>query len=78
MLNMALEELKQLMESGQFHHATYRNLNTLWEGLWIYRKYDGLRGFEPVGCFGKEDANLKAAEDMVRHTGISFGSYGKG
>ena len=73
-----LEQLKSLMDSGEFHHATYRDQGTLWEGLWIYKRYNGLRGFEPAICFGKNDPNLHAAEDMVRGTGVSLWAYGCG
>ena len=75
---MTLDELKALKDSGEFHHATYRNFGTLWEGLWIYRRYDGLRGFDVAGAFQKNDPNLPAAEAMVADTGISVGSYGHG
>jgi hypothetical protein len=76
---MPLETLRELRESGQFHHATYRNFGTLWEGLWIYvKEADGFRGYAPAGCFPKDDPELKAAEDMVRGTGISVGAYGQG
>lgn len=77
---MTLEQLKALLDSGEFHHATYRNFGTLWEGLWIYRKDYSPKwvGYEPAGCFAKDDPNLAAAEEMVRHTGISVGAYGRG
>src|SRR5690349_4329613 len=49
---MTLDELKALKESGEFHHATYRNFGTLHEGLWIYRRTPGfLRGFDVAGAF---------------------------
>jgi len=75
---MSLTELRQLMESGQFHHATFRNRGTIWEGLWIYRKYDGLRGFEPAGAFLKDNPDSESAYEMTRSTGISVGAYGQG
>jgi hypothetical protein len=76
---MTLDELKALKESGQFHHATYRDIGTIWEGLRIYvRRHDGFRGFSPHGVFGKDHPDLKAAEEMVRDAGISVGSYGSG
>jgi hypothetical protein len=75
---MTLEQLKELKASGEFHHATYRNVGTLWEGLYIYVKYNGLRGFAPAGCFSKDNPALDAAYDVVRGTGISVGSYGRG
>lgn len=66
------------MESGKFHHATYRDIGKLWEGLWIYQKYDGLRGFEPVGSFLKDSPELETAMELTRSTGISVSSYGRG
>ena len=66
------------MASGEFHHATYRNRGTLWEGLWIYRKYEGLRGFEPAGSFLKDSADLDSAYEIVLKTGVSIGAYGQG
>ena len=75
-----IAELKDLMEKGEFHHATYRNRGTLWEGLWIYKKDgEGSRGFSVCGCFNAHNSKLlKEAEDIVRGTGISVGSYGNG
>jgi hypothetical protein len=75
---MTLEQLRQLLDSGEFHHATYRNMGTLWEGLWIYRKSNDAIGFYPVGCFNVRDGLADLAHDMVRHTGVSVGSFGKG
>lgn len=75
---MSLEELKRLMESGEFHHATYRDKGTLWEGLWVYRRYNGLRGFEPAGAFLKGNIDAEAAWELVRGTGVSVGAYGQG
>lgn len=77
---MELSELKTLRESGEFHHATYRNQGTLWEGLHIYCKdSDGFRGFRSVGFFSPSNREtLALAEDMVRGTGISVGAYGQG
>jgi hypothetical protein len=74
---MTLDELKTLQATGQYHHATYRNQNTLWEGLHIYvRDAEGFRGFRHAGVFGKDDPNLQAAEEAVRLTGVSVGAYG--
>lgn len=75
---MTIEQLKKLISDGKFHHATYRCIGTLWEGLWIYAKYDGLRGFEPVGSFPKDSVELDEAHNILRGTGISVGSYGQG
>jgi len=77
---MTIEALKALLASGGFHHATYRDHGTVWEGLWIYGNADdGFRGYKPVGSFGKNDPLLlDAAYALVRGTGVSFGSYGNG
>jgi hypothetical protein len=76
---MTLEQLRSLLDSGEFHHATYRDIGKLWEGLNIYRKSaTGFRGFEGIGIFPKDDPDLAAAHDLVWHTGVSVGSYGRG
>ena len=75
---MNILTLNKLIQQGKFHHATYRNIGTLWEGLWIYQKYAGLRGFEPVGFFAKGSEELEQAENRLRDTGISVGSFGQG
>jgi len=76
---MTLDELKNLIDSGEFHHATYGNFSTLWEGLWIYRRSPtGFRGFDVFGSFLRDDPNLPAAEAMVNKTGYSVGAYGCG
>jgi hypothetical protein len=76
---MTLEILKDLLTSGEFHHATYRNHCTLWEGLWIYRKdANGFQGYVPAGAFFKDSNDLDAAHALVRKTGISLGAYGQG
>ncbi len=76
---MKLDQLKALMENGEFHHATYRCMNSLWEGLWIYKRSEiGFRGFEPIGCFYKASPDLDAAHKLVAHTGVSVGAFGQG
>jgi len=76
---MTLDQLHGLLNTKQFHHATYRNFGTLWEGLWIYAKTEGgFRGYTPAGCFPKNDPDLEAAHELVRRTGISVGAYGQG
>jgi hypothetical protein len=77
---MTLEQLKQLKESGKFHHATYRELNTIWEGLYIYERDEDPKwiGYRLVGSFNKADGNADAAYDIVRETGVSVGSFGNG
>lgn len=78
----SLDRLRVLLASGEFHHATYRCVGTVHEGLWFYRKRsDGFRGYDVAGCVSK---TLDTAEDLdeahrlCAHTGISFGSYGNG
>jgi len=74
---MTIPELVQLHQDGKFHHATYRNIGNLWEGLYIYSvKADGLRGFELAGCFGKSEPALETAMALCK--GISVGAYGQG
>jgi hypothetical protein len=79
---MSLAELKLLIDSGEMHHATYRNLGNLWEGLYIYRKANTPMGFELAGGFNKRmDAEaLEAAEMLLRtiRVPVSLGSYGNG
>lgn len=79
---MKIAELKLLIDSGEFHHATYRNLGNLWEGLYIYRKAHTPMGFELAGGFNKrmEPEALDAAEELLRtlRVGVSLGSYGNG
>jgi len=76
-----LRQLKDLLDSGEFHHATYRDIGTLWEGLHFYRRApSGHRGFEYAGCINaKRDASvMDEAQKLVKGTGVSVGSYGKG
>ena len=76
-----LDKLKSLIESGEFHHATYRNVGTIWEGLHFYRKDEkGFRGFSIAGCinksFGKEA--MDKAHDILPSGSLSVGAYGEG
>jgi hypothetical protein len=76
---MTIDELKELKQSGKFHHATYRNQDTLWEGLWIYvHSETGFRGFESAGRFAPHTAEIVEAERLLADTGISLGTYGRG
>lgn len=75
---MTTQELKTMMADGTFHHATYRSFNSLWEGLWIYKKDNAVRGFISAGAFFKDDPALAEAELLVRNTGISVGGYSQG
>jgi len=74
-----LKALERMLADGSFHHATYRNKGTLWEGLWIYQKSEtGFRGFESALAFLKNDPELAKAEELTRGTGVSVGAYGQG
>lgn len=72
-----MQHLEDMLAAGAFHHATYRNVGSLWEGLYIYRKDEEFgRGFRLDLVFpaGDEDE----AYELIRHTGVSLGSYGEG
>lgn len=74
-----IDTLRALLASGEFHHATYRDLGTVWEGLWVYRKDgDGFRGYVPATSVGKDDPDLDEAFRLCSGTGISVGKYGGG
>lgn len=76
-----MDELKRLIDSGEFHHATYRCQGSLWEGLWIYRKSaTGFRGYEPATCVYKNDPALDEAYRIINRAGhgTHLGSYGNG
>jgi hypothetical protein len=78
---VTIQELKDLVASDNFHHATYRELNTIWEGLYIYANDPDPKwvGYRLVGSFNKsEGAIADEAYDIVRHTGVSLGSRGNG
>jgi len=75
----AVNRLRHLLQSGELHHATYRGMGTVWEGLWFYRRSKtGFRGYELDGAVLKNDPDIDAAMALVAHTGISVGSYGCG
>lgn len=76
---MTLIDLSELVRSGRFHHASYRDHGTVWEGLHVYAgDANGFRGYSYVGAFFKDNPELHAAEEAVKHTGISIGAYGNG
>jgi hypothetical protein len=76
-----LELLKRCLADGSFHHATYRNQGTLWEGLHIYVKSNGVgsfRGYSHLTMISKDEpAELEAAYQLTRGTGISLGAHGE-
>jgi hypothetical protein len=73
--------LKELLASGKFHHATTRHHGgrLMW-GLHIYQKEDnGFNGFSHALFFPENDPETeRAAYELVRKTGVSFGAYGQG
>lgn len=77
-----LDQLKTMIADGRFHHATYRDHGTLWEGWKIYEKASdengGFRGFKLALSFGKNDSEINEAYELIRNTGYSVGSYGNG
>lgn len=76
---MTIEELQGLRNDDTFHHATYRDRGTLWEGLHIYVKdQGGFRGYRHHGSFPKDDPDLSQAFKIVQGTGVSVGAYGRG
>lgn len=69
-----LAALRELLAAGEFHHATYRDQGTIWEGLWIYKRdVSGIRGFSPAGaipgrvgrefCGGTKETNRSALDE---------------
>jgi hypothetical protein len=82
---MTLDNLRALIASGNFHHATVKvGQGRCWDGLYIYEKEaNGFNGFKLAGSFAygwenTEDPLMTAAYEIVKHTGVSFGSYGRG
>lgn len=75
---MTIEQLKMLLSSGHFHHATYRT--DFARGLHIYRHAldgdIGFNGHDYVGMFSEYDKELcDEAYRLVRKSGIYEGSY---
>ncbi len=84
---MTVDELRALIASGKFHHATVKSgQGRCWDGLYVYEAGDGpgyCRGFKLTGSFAygwgdRESPDMTAAYDLVRGSGISFGAYGEG
>lgn len=72
---MTIEQLKTLLATGDFHHATYRT--DFARGLHVYSK-SGARGwgFGYAGAFSEYDPlPLAYAYQLTRKTGIYEGSY---
>ena len=58
---MTLDHLQSVLNEGKFHHATYRDHGTIWEGLWIYEKSDNQIGYGSLLVqFSKVDPDLDA------------------
>jgi hypothetical protein len=71
-----IKELKKLIASGNFHHATYRT--DFARGLHIYSKdQDGFRGFRYFMAFSESLGKEKVDEayTLVKNTGVYEGSY---
>lgn len=81
---MTVEELKAMQAAGTFHHATYRNTGTVWEGLYVYARATdedgGHRGFKLAGVFNNyyraRNQECETAMELIR--GIHVGAYGQG
>ena len=75
---MTIKELEELMSSGKFHHATYRDIGSLWEGLYVYQHDTGpasFRGFSIAGAFNKNSLDLPVAQALCAQYGTYIGSY---
>ena len=78
-MSTKLDTLRAMLADGSFHHATYRDIGTIWEGLNIYRRDpNGCRGFTHALTFGRDDSDRVTAETMTQGTGVSVGAYGRG
>jgi len=78
---MTVSELQALLDSGEFHHATDKPNNGCWSGLFIYANANNSMGFEHVGTFSTYktvNPDYETAYNMIRHTGVSVGSRGRG
>jgi len=83
---VTLDDLRELIASGRFDHATYRDIGKAHEGLKIYaRDPKGFRGYTLIGgfaggsCASAEQKSVCAeAEKIVAKFGTSVGSYGNG
>lgn len=68
----SINVLRNLIASGNFHHATYRNTGTVWEGLWYFRKDTTVAsGSTVVGCVLKTDPDIDAACELVKGAGVN-------
>lgn len=72
-----LYEFKKLITDNKFHHATYKELGGMFEGLYIYENsQNGFRGFDLVGTIYKDSNEYIEAGFLVKDA--SVGSYGQG
>ena len=70
-----IEDVKQLVASGRFHHATARTIGV--SKLWIYaRDPDGFRGYTLVAAIDDTD-EAHVYFRSIGH-GVSVGAYGAG
>ena len=76
-MEITIKQLKQLQAEGKFHHATYRQIGTLLEGLYVYEKEEnGYNGFKQAGVIYKDDASFNEAHKLVNC--VHVGAYRKG
>ncbi len=74
-----MDQLRALLDSGEFHHATYRCIGSVWEGLWCYRKSaEGFRGYEVALSFPKGTEAPAQALLVSMGIGTHVGAYGGG
>ena len=72
---MTLDDVKQLVADGRFHHATARTVGQ--PKLWIYAAApDGFRGYELVGAIDDTE-EAHAYFRSIGH-GVSVGAFGSG
>lgn len=70
-----LDDLKQLVENGRFHHATARTIGS--PRIWIYAvDPNGFRGYVLVASLADSD-EVHTYMRSINH-GISIGAYGAG
>ena len=70
-----LGDVKKLVDSGQFHHATVRVIGV--PRIWIYKRDpSGFRGYSLAASIDDTDEN-HAYFASIRH-GVSVGAYGVG
>lgn len=70
-----LDDVRDLVASGRFHHATVRTIGM--PRIWVYAKNpDGFRGYTLVGSIADTVGNHNYFISIGH--GVSVGSYGVG